>query len=233
MKYTDYLRWGALCALFLALFVPFIVATGNFWPNLFFPYITGKNFAFWILVEFALLCYVLLALREPKYRPRASYIMWAVVAFVAWMAVATVFSVDPIKSFWSNFERMEGYVSLLHLFVWFIVAGAVLSAARLWDTFINTSIFVSAVQGGWAVSQFLGWLSISSQSGARSDTTFGNATYIAVYLLINLFLTLYMLARLSRAESRGNKATLQMLYGAALVLQLCGILFPETRGVLL
>ena len=233
MKYTDYLRWGALSALFLALFVPFIVATGNFWPNLFFPYITGKNFAFRILVEFALLCYVLLALREPKYRPRASHIMWAVIAFAAWMAVATVFSVDPIKSFWSNFERMEGYVSLLHLFAWFVVAGAVLSAARLWDTFINTSIFASAVQGGWAVSQFLGWLSISSQSGARSDTTFGNATYIAVYLLINLFLTLYMLARLSRAESRGNKATLQVLYGAALVLQAAGLLFTETRGAIL
>jgi len=230
MKYTDYLRWGALSALFLALFVPFIVAVGGFWPNLFFPYITGKNFAFRILVEFALLCYVLLALREPKYRPRASHIMWAVVAFVAWMAVATIFSVDPIKSFWSNFERMEGYVSLLHLFAWFVVAGAVLSAARLWDTFINTSIFVSAVQGGWAVSQFLGWLSISSQSGARSDTTFGNATYIAVYLLINFFLTLYMLARTGGSR---NRATLQMLYGAALVLQLFGIFFTETRGAIL
>lgn len=230
MKYTDYLRWGALSALFLTLFVPFIVATGSFWPNLFFPYITGKNFAFRILVEFALLCYVLLAMREPKYRPRASAIMWTVVAFAAWMAVATVFSVDPVKSFWSNFERMEGYVSLLHLFVWFIVTGAVLSASKLWDAFIDTSIFASAVQGAWAVFQFLGWLSISSQSGARSDTTFGNATYIAVYLLINFFLTLYMLARTGGSR---NRATLQVLYGAALVLQTAGLLFTETRGAIL
>ena len=103
MRYTDYLRWGALSALFLSLFVPFIVAVGGTWPNLFFPYITGKNFAFRILVEVAFLCWVLLALKEPKYRPRVSTIMWVVLAFVAWMAVATFFSVDPVKSFFSNF----------------------------------------------------------------------------------------------------------------------------------
>ncbi len=230
MHYTTYLRWGALSALFLALFVPFIVAVGNFWPNLFFPYITGKNFAFRILVEVALLCYVLLALREPKYRPRGSTLLWAIVAFVAWMAVANLFSLDAIKSFWSNFERMEGYVGLVHLFAWFVVAGAILTADKLWNAFLNTSIAVSAMQGGWALFQFLGWLSISTQSGQRADTTFGNATYLAVYLLINFFLTLVMLARTSGSR---NRVTLQVLYGAALLLQLCGIFFTETRGAIL
>ena len=230
MHYQTYLRWGALSALFVALFVPFIVAVGGFWPNLFFPYITGKNFAFRILVEFALLCYVLLAMREPKYRPRASNIMWAVVAFAVWMAVATFFSVDPIKSFWSNFERMEGYVGLLHLFAWFVVAGAMLSADKLWNAFLNTSIFAASVQGGWALMQVMGYATISTQSGARADTTFGNATYLAVYLLINFFLTLYMLARTK--DSR-NKPTLQTLYSIALVLQLFGIFFTETRGAIL
>ena len=230
MKYTDYLRWGALCALFLALFVPFIVAVGGFWPSLFFPFITGKNFAFRILVEAALLCYVLLALKDPKYRPRVSSIMWTVLAFVAWMAVATFFSVDPVKSFWSNFERMEGYVGLIHLFAWFIVAGAMLSADKLWNAFLNTSIFAASVQGGWALMQVMGYATISSQSGVRADTTFGNATYLSVYLLINFFLTLYMLAR---TKDSHNKVTLQMLYGVALVLQLGGIFFTETRGAIL
>ncbi len=232
MHYPTYLRWGALSALFLALFVPFIVAAGGLWPNLFFPFITGKNFAFRVLIEIALLCYALLALREPKYRPSASKIMWVVLAFVGWMAVATVFSVDPVKSFWSNFERMEGYVGLLHLFAWFLVAGALLAADKLWDRFWNTSIALSAIQGGWALLQVTGYATISSQSGVRADTTFGNATYLAVYLLINFFLTLYMLARLSK-EARGNESTLRVLYGAALVLQLAGIFFTETRGAIL
>ena len=233
MHYTTYLRWGALSALFLALFVPFILAAGSWGvPNLFFPYITGKNFAFRILIELAFLCYILLALKEPKYRPRASLIMWAVLAFVAWMAVATVLSVDPIKSFWSNFERMEGYIGLLHLFLWFVVAGAVLTAENLWDRFLNTSIAAASLQGFWALMQFMGVFAISTQSGVRADTTFGNATYLAVYLLINVFLTLFMLARLSRGP-KSTKVAYQALYGIALVLQVAGIFFTETRGAIL
>ncbi|MSR71000.1 tetratricopeptide repeat protein [Candidatus Kaiserbacteria bacterium] len=233
MSYITYLRWGAISALFLALFVPFVVASGTWGaPNLFFPYITGKNFAFRILVELAVLCYVLLALREPKYRPRSSLIMYSALAFVVWMAVATVFSVDPVKSFWSNFERMEGYIGLLHFFAWFVVTGAVLTAERLWDRFINTSITVAAAQSLWAFMQFLGYATISTQSGARADTTFGNAIYLAVFLLINVFLTLYMLARLEKGP-HSNKTTLQALYGVALVLQVAGIFFTETRGAIL
>ncbi len=230
MKYTDYLRWGTLTALFATLFVPFIVAVGGVWPNLFFPYITGKNFAFRILIEVAVLLYILLALKEPKYRPRASVLFWTVLAFVGWMAVATILSVDPVKSFWSNFERMEGYVGLLHMLVWFVVAGAMLSADKLWNWFWNTSIFVSAVQGLWALLQIMGYAGISSQSGVRADTTFGNATYLAVFLLINFFLTLYMLARTSNSRER---VTLQMFYGIALILQLSGVLFTQTRGAIL
>ena len=231
MKYTDYLRWGAVAAIFAALFVPFIVASGGWGvPNLFFPYITGKNFAFRFLVEFALLCYLLLAFAVPKYRPRMSNIMWAVLAFVVWMGVATVLSVDPSKSFWSNFERMEGYVGLLHLFAWFVITGALLGAENLWERFLNWSVAVGAVQGLWALLQFLGWFSISSQSGARADTTFGNATYTAVYLLINLFLALYLLAR---TKDKHNALTLQVLYVAAIALQSVGILLTETRGAIL
>lgn len=234
MSYTTYLRWGVVSALFLALFVPFVIADGGNnvhgfyipFTNLFFPFITGKNFLFRILVELGLVCYVLLALREPKYRPQVSTIFWTSLAFVGWMAVATIFSVDPVKSFWSNFERMEGYVSLLHMFVWFVMAGSVLSVGKLWDRLFNVSIFLSGVMGFNALLQIVGLAAISSQSGPRVDTTFGNATYLAVYLLIHVFLTLYMLAR---TRSVG----LQSLYGIALVLQVMGLYYTETRGAVL
>ncbi len=229
MSYTTYLRWATIGALFLALFVPFIVASGSVFPNLFFPYITGKNFAFRIIVEAAFLLYILLACAAPKYRPRGSLILWAVVLFVGWMAIATVTSVDPLKSFWSNFERMEGYIGLLHMFVWFVIAGAVLAADDLWTAFFNTSVGLATVQGCIALFQVLhlfGW-SPSSQSGARADTTFGNATYLAVYLLINIFITLWLLVR------RKHSVGMQAFYGAALVLQFAGLYYTETRGALL
>ena len=65
MSYTHWLRWGVLCWLFLIPFIPFLVFDGHFAPNFFFPYITGKNFMFRILIEIVLALYVLLALKEP------------------------------------------------------------------------------------------------------------------------------------------------------------------------
>lgn len=234
MQYTTYLRWGLLGGLLLIPFIPFIVATGSFFPNLFFPFITGKNFTFRILVEVILLLYVLLALKEPKYRPRGAPLLWTMLAFVAWMGVATIFSVDPIKSFWSNFERMEGYLTLLHYFALFVIAGAVLTAEKWWERFFQTSVAASAVMGCYALLQLFGILAISSQSGPRVDTTFGNATYLAVYMLIHVFLTLFLIAGILGDEQvRRRSTTLLTLYGVALALQGLALYYTETRGALL
>lgn len=232
MNYMTYLRWGVLSGLFLTLFIPFILADGALVSNMFFPYITGKNFVFRILVEIMLALYIILAIKDPKYRPRASWLMWAMAGFMVWMALATITSADPIKSFWSNFERMEGYVGLMHLFAYFVIAGAVLTAENLWERFFNTSIGVSMVMGLYALMQGLELFGLhpSSQSGARADTSFGNATYLAVYMLFNIFLTLFMLARASRGRSA---AWLQSTYGVALVLQFAGLYLTQTRGALL
>jgi O-antigen ligase/tetratricopeptide (TPR) repeat protein len=229
MNYTTWLRWGAIAGIFLIPFIPFIVAQGGAFPNMFFPYITGKNFYFRIIVELAAFCYILLALREPKYRPKASWIMWSALAFVGWMAVATALSVDPVKSFWSNFERMEGFVGLLHVFAWFVITGAVLTADKLWDRFFNTSIGASVVMGLISLFQVLHLFNMapSSQSGARADATLGNATYLAVYMLVHLFITLYLLTK------RRASAGWQMFYGLALVLQAVGLYATQTRGAIL
>ncbi|MBP7770572.1 MAG: O-antigen ligase family protein [Candidatus Pacebacteria bacterium] len=230
MNYTMYLRWGVISGLFATLFIPFIIADGAMMSSLFFPYITGKNFVFRIIIEIVAALYIILAIRDPKYRPCASWILWSVLAFVAWMAVATIAAADPLKSFWSNFERMEGYVGLMHLFVYFVIMGAVLKAEDLWDRFFNTSIGVSMVIGLHALLQGLQLFGLhpSSQSGARADGTFGNATYLAVYMLFSIFITLYMLARQGRLTQ-----TMQSVYGLALVLQFAGLYLTQTRGALL
>ncbi len=238
MSYTRFLRWTLLIGSALLFFVPFIIADGgagyqsgfNFYvplANMFFPFITGKNFAFRIIVELLLCAYILLALREPKYRPRASMLMWAVCAFVVWLGVATVVSIDPIKSFWSNFERMEGYITILHLFAYFIIVGAVVSAEKWWDRLFQTSIASGALMGVYAVLQSINFFPISSQSGPRADGTFGNATYLAIFMLLNLFLTLFMLVR------QRHSTWAQVLYGIAIVLQFMGLYFTQTRGAFL
>ena len=236
MNYTKWLNWGIITGLFLALFIPFIVAGGQMFPSMFFPYITGKNFAFRIIVEIIFGLYILLAIRDAKYRPKASWLMWAVCGFIAWMGLATLTSVDPIKSFWGNFERMDGYLTALHLVLYFLIAGSVLAANKLWDKFFQVSVAASFLQGLLAVSQVFHWfgLSPSSQSGVRADGTFGNATYLAVYMLFNFFITLFLLAGVLKDKKGFKHAPLLVsFYGVALILQFFAVFFTETRGAIL
>jgi O-antigen ligase len=230
MNYTRVLRSALIIGLCLVPFVAFVVADGVHFPiNLFFPYITGKGFVFRILVEILTALYVLLAIREPNYRPRASVLMWTFCLFALWMALATIFSVDPTKSFWSNFERMDGYITQLHLLALFIIAGAMLTAEKWWEWFFRISVAASIWQGVYALLQAFQIFGFapSSQSGARADTTFGNATYLAVYMLFNIFITLYLIVR------DRKRVGWQAFYGVALVLQIMGLYFTQTRGAIL
>lgn len=246
MHYPKYLKWGVIIGLFVTLFLPFVVATGlsgnasvgGNWFNIFnvlfpinsfFPYITGKNFVFRIVVEVVLALYILLALKDPKYRPRSSPLLFAVGLFVLWMGVATAFSLDPVKSFWSNFERMDGFINLIHMGALFVVAGMVLHAENLWERFFIWSVGASMLQGVYALLQVMNWFGFTptSQSGARADTSFGNATYLAVYMLFNIFLALYLLLR------NKHSPWMQSFLGLALVLQFVALYFTETRGAIL
>src|SRR3989344_4257539 len=96
------LRWIVLIGVFALPFIVFIVA-----DSLFFPFITGKNFAFRIIVEVLTGAWLVLALVNPTFRPRRSWLLGAFAIFVGIVAIADALGVYPFKSFWSNYERMD------------------------------------------------------------------------------------------------------------------------------
>lgn len=173
------LRWAVISALFVIPFLPLYIAS-----DLFFPFITGKNFAFRILVEIALAAYVVLAVVDARYRPKFSWMLVLFASFVSWMAIANTLGVHPLKAFWSNFERMDGWVTLIHLFGFFVVAGAVLGVEKLWRTWWLTYVGVAALV---CIHAFTGLTSTGLSEGIRLAGTLGNAIYLAVYVLFALF----------------------------------------------
>ncbi len=89
--------------------------------NLLFPYITSKNFAWRLVIEIALVSWASLALLDARYRINLKNpLVLSFAGFVAVMGLANLFGFDPYASFWSNAERMDGYVGLLHMFAFFI-----------------------------------------------------------------------------------------------------------------
>jgi len=219
MNLNKILRWVALGGIFLVPFVSLVVAN-----NLFFPFITGKAFVFRILVMLATGAWLILALRDEDYRPKNSWILKALIVFVAVIGLADIFGANPFKSFWSNFERMEGWVTIFHLFLYFLTASAMLNDWKLWKRFFQTSIVVSVIMAVYGIFQLAGVLVIN-QGGVRLDGTFGNATYLAVYMLFHIFLTFFLLLR-ERFSKTG-----QWIYGAIIFLQLFILYHTASRGV--
>src|SRR3989344_4676363 len=218
-------QWVALGALFLLPLAP-LFGAGMFFPfntdGLYFPFITGKGFYIRIIIELLVGAWGVLAFLDRAYRPRFSSAGVAVLAFVAWMFIADAFAINATKAFWSNFKRMEGWVLLVHLAGFFFAASAVLRVGKKWRAWFLTALGVSLVVSFYALLQLSGVLSIH-QGSTRIDASLGNSAYLAIYLLFNLFIALWLALTEKRAWLKWSLVALAVLEGVL-------IFFTETRG---
>lgn len=206
---------GALkVSLFAVLCIPLFVSNG-----LFFPYITTKVFAFRVIVELAAFLWLALAVFDARYRPRRTALNLAIGAWLLVIALATAFGVDPYRSFWSNYERMEGLVNFLHLGVYFFLLSSVRLTQQAWDWLLRFSVGVSTI----LVIYAFGEASRAGEGFVRLAATFGNPIYLAVYMLLHFFLTLLLLVR--------SKTTwVRVIYGILMLGQLWAIYGSATRS---
>ena len=220
MQLNRFLTVAIKTGTYIILFLPLVVFQG-----MYFPFITGKNFIFRIIVEIIFAFWVVLVLRDKNYLPKRSWIFYFVLASVAVLALATVFGVDASRSFWSNFERMEGLLGHLHLLMYFLILVGVNRTEKDWWRFFHVSFIASLAVGGYALFQLAGINEIH-QGGARIDATLGNATYLAVYMFFHVFLALYYFLKSQKNTWRVFYAIL-FLFDAFLVYQ------TATRGAVL
>ncbi|MEK7480197.1 MAG: O-antigen ligase family protein [Patescibacteria group bacterium] len=224
------LRWIVLSGVFALPFIVFFVAS-----SLFFPFITGKNFAFRIIVEVITGAYLALALANPAYRPRRNWLLAAFAIFLIVIAVADAMGAYPFKSFWSNYERMDGWVTQAHLFAYFLVAVSVLNTAKLWRSLWQVSLVVSAFVGLYGLLQMFGIASVNAgfSSASRIDATFGNPIYLAAYMLFNVFIAALLWRRAWKDAPIGHRTLPAVLYGGVIVLDTVVLFLTGTRGAML
>ena len=214
------LHTSIIVGLFLIPFIPFLASS-----VFFFPFITTKAFAFRIIVEIVFALWLLLALSDKEYRPKRSNLLYAVFIFLGVIGLADIFGVDPIRSFWSNFERMEGYITLFHLGMLFMVMGSVFKEIE-WKRWWNASLGASFLMVLFCLLQIIGLKTIN-QGGVRVDGTLGNAIYLAVYMLFHIFVACLFLFR------EWKNVTLRWVYGLLILLQVFVLYYTATRGAML
>jgi O-antigen ligase len=194
----EFLKYAIISLVFLVPFADLIIG-----ESLYFPFITGKGFIARAIIIIIALLYTSLVVRDRSYLPKKSPIVWSATAFIVVLFLATVNSVDPWRSFWSNQERMEGFATLLEMFVLFIAAAGVFgnffaqkskekniigawpSDFGVWKWFLHTMLVLSVIMGIYAFSQM-------KSADDRIFGTLGNSSYLGGYAMVHCFLALYM-----------------------------------------
>ncbi len=221
MDTNKVLRVLIYIGLFASLAIPLYVSSG-----LFFPFITGKNFAFRIIVEIVGALWLILWARDHNARDKRSWLTSAVALFLVVIAAATFLGENPYRSFWSNYERMDGLINLLHQGLYFVVLASVLRTKEMWNRFFHASMLVAFIISCYGIGQLMGKFVIN-QGGVRLDATFGNSTYLAVYMLFHVFIAAYyFFGQIGFNWKR-------VLYGVLTVLYASMLYHTATRGVIL
>lgn len=215
--------------------MPFLalIVGGSFWGkvlfpgagDLFFPFITGKNFFFRIIVEILFALWILIAVFDRRFRPKITPMFLAIFFTVFILGISTIFGVNPYRSFWSNYERMEGLIGHLHLFAYFLILTSVFLKELDWKRFFFVSLGVSFVVSSYGYFQSLGLIKVF-QSSERVDATLGNSTYLAIYIIFHIFLAFYFLLK-------EDKKILKYSLGALILYEIPIIFLTATRGAIL
>lgn len=191
--------------------------------EMFFPYITGKNFFWRFFVEIAVVSWIAAALFSRQYRiTLKNPFFLSATLFMFVVLISNMLGHDPYQSFWSNAERMDGYVSLLHLYGYFIALIGFMKERKHIEWMMLYLIAIGAIVS------VIGW----GQEKERIDSLLGNPIYLGSLSLFGIFLSGYFLV--IKEKFLGFSETFRKVFYTALAILFLYTLFRTgTRGALL
>jgi len=211
-------QWGAKILLFA---IPFLFILID--KNTFFPYVAPRGLLFRFLIEIAFVLAVGFFFLKKEKNFKFSSISGAILVFLVIIGLADLLGVNPFRSFWSRFERMDGYLNLIHLTMFFFAIRFTFNSKKNWFSFFNIILGISIIEFFYALLQKMGKIE-SIIGGFRAEGTFGNPTYLAAFALFCLGIALMLFLN---SEEKWKKG---MFFGLVF-LNFMTIYMTATRGV--
>ncbi|MBM4405337.1 MAG: O-antigen ligase family protein [Chloroflexi bacterium] len=192
-KYLLIAIWGGLAFLLL---MPFLIGIDTI-----FPYIVRKSIFARALIEILAGLWLILILHDGRYRPKPSWVIYALCAYLLLSVVSAVFGVSFNRSMWSTYERMMGIWDLLHWVVLALILASVMRTSRAWFWLFNWNLFLvlllcligfTEMYGigkkaiPEALNDFLYPELIYRGCGGRICATLGNPSFLAAILVVNI-----------------------------------------------
>jgi len=210
-----------------SLFTPLLII-----KNVLRPYILSKTFPFQILVLLLLgIWAVLLVLDFKKYRPSRNLLVISLSIFLFVVFLSMIFSTNFYRSFWGNAERTEGFINLLHFYLFALAIFSVLKdKPEILKKLILWTLTVSLLAAFYPLLQKAKILfSPAGEGFGRPGGSFGNPTFLSGYLLVHLFLGLwYLFDNLSQKKKIFSAINIFLLF--ILIVDFAVFVWVQTRG---
>jgi len=194
-----------------------------------FPLTIPKIVFFQSVVEIIFGLWLGLVIFNKRYLPKLTPLFIALLIFFAVLFISAIFGINFFHSLWSSIGRGIGIVGILHFLFLAIVLqsiGKEINWRPLWLTSFITSTGVAL---GALIQRFINPNIFLTSSGNRPGSFFGNPTFMAGYLLFNIFIGFWLLAQFFSKKEHHSKIWRGFII-IGLILDLFAVFLSETLG---
>lgn len=214
-RFDRALRYVALAGVYGGLLATVVVTNATAYPFVFF-----KVLLLHATIALTIPAFLLLAWRQPAFRPRRSWLSLALVAYFAALSLSCAFAFHPHRAFWGSQDRMGGLFSLAFFFVWYVMATSLLHTWQQWRRLLH---WQAALGVFVAISALI---EIGDPQIDRIAGVLGNPIYTGTYQLFTIGVLALLWARTRSAAAR-------VLYAVGMTVALVTLLYTGSRGAML
>ena len=162
-----------------------------FAQSIFIGLIFSKTMVFYSLTTILIILYSILIYFDQQFIPQLNKIGWLFSILILIFTISTILSPQPYISFWGAFDRMDGLITWIYYFVFFVIVSGVAKDINSWKTIVKIAISGTILVSIYAFRE-LRPLSTPAiiNSSARVASSLGNPIFLGGYLAMSLPLIL-------------------------------------------
>ncbi len=166
-----------------------------YWLQNLNTYLIPRGYIAKILIEIIFLLYLILVSKNKEYRPKWNAINISFLIFVAISLISGIQGVDPGHSFWGSPERFQSNFDLIHWLIMLFILPCIFNTKEKWINFLKplTTVYLG-ISSAFYVCYAFNFFSLHTLNVevGRWVGFIGNSIFMAVFLLVNIFLSLYL-----------------------------------------
>ncbi len=198
-----------------------------FIQSLYYPYISSKAYFVRLLIELALIPWVVLLIKKPECRPKIKNpLVIALLVFVFVLIITAFTGVDFYRSFFSTIERSDGIIQYIHWVLYFLMAISVFKTKRDWQIVLSVFILTALINCLYGLAHY------SQQP--QLFGLLGNSSFLGGFLIFAIgFCVLFLVNSFKPFKSGKTPIIFTLSMGGVILLFFIALALTQTRGAYL